>query len=369
MELKIFASPLHDPESVINCRRELIEKLRAQEGGTACFIATGGTESLFREALPSLTPPIRLIGDGYHNSFAASFEIASYLRQMGIEHTLENYPLPSESEDVAESPYSNAKVLDYLKNSRVGLIGGASDWLIASDIDRNAVTGRFGAEFIDIPISEVEAEYRKVTQGERPLLDTSFQSSISDAERMYKALKRVVEKYRLTALTLKCFDLLGSCKTTACLALAKLNDEGVVSGCEGDLPSLWTMMVCYGLNGKAPFMSNPSSSNADACTVDFAHCTVPLAMCESYRLDTHFESGIGVGVRGKLPVGRYRLYKIGGKTLEEVYCCEGTVLCNTDIAQRCRTQIRLRFDSHTDFDSFMNNRLGNHVILVPLASL
>ena len=31
-----------------------------------------------------------------------------------------------------------------------------------------------------------------------------------------------------------------------------------------------------------------------------AHCTLPLDMVSEYKLDTHFESGIGVAVRGKL---------------------------------------------------------------------
>ena len=189
--------------------------------------------------------------------------------------------------------------------------------------------------------------------------------SNSQSRDMEKALMKLVEKYRLTALTVKCFDLLDSCRTTACLALARLNDDGIVSGCEGDIPALWTMMAVYARRGKVPFMANPSSSDRERLRVDFAHCTVPTSMTESFTLPTHFESGIGVGIAGILPTGRYSVVKIGGRRLDRFYGAEGTVTANTKIVQRCRTQVSFRFDSPEDFDRFFANRLGNHIVLVP----
>lgn len=98
-KLIIFKSLLHDQESVLKVRRGLMAALENWEvkvcnpadydGGEAvCFIGTGGTEEAFRECFEKLKAPITLLSDSYHNSFAASFEIASFLEQRGIRHKL-----------------------------------------------------------------------------------------------------------------------------------------------------------------------------------------------------------------------------------------------------------------------------------------
>ena len=110
-------------------------------------------------------------------------------------------------------------------------------------------------------------------------------------------------------------------------------------------------------------MANPSSSNRKECTIDFAHCTIPLAMVHGYRLPSHFESQSGIGIAGSVPSGRYKLIKISGTALDQYYETEGDLIMNTNIPQRCRTQIRFQFPSRADFTRFMSNRLGNHIVL------
>ena len=387
MDIIIFASRLHTLGSIMGRRKEALqayfgteeihyhsfEEEFSPEGVTACFIATGGTEELFAKVWEKLPRPILLVSDGYHNSFAAAFEIASFLEQLGVPHKLVNLPLEDAQTAMAAptataatplpSPYTES-VLAELAAQRIGLIGGASSWLISSGIDREAVSARFGAKFVDIPICELEAEYQS-TPAEEVVEEASTYSreALADAERMYRALKAICARYDLTALTIKCFDLLDSCRTTSCLALARLSDEGIISGCEGDIPSLWTLIVAKAMTGRPAFMANPSSSNPAECTVDFAHCTIPISMTESHTLPSHFESGIGIGIAGIIAPGPCKLLKIGGTSLDKVYHAEGCITINTRIPERCRTQVRFRFPDRAEFDRFINNRLGNHVIL------
>lgn len=398
MNLIVFASPLHDADSVLSCRQPMFQKLRdmnfrrqyglPEDGelnifdgnGTdfpssdvVCFIGTGGSEELFREKLDRLPEDIVLLSDGYHNSLAASFEIASYLDQQGRTVRMVNIPLETtDGTDEAEIPKTasrsrfaniySTKVREYLRNSTVGLIGGASSWLIASDIELDYLTSEFGTRFVSIDTAELVDEYRKL--GQESPADREA-GRLNAAENMEKALKAIVKKYGLTALTIKCFDLLDSCGTTACLGLSRLNDEGIVCGCEGDIPALWTMMTVYAHCGKVPFMANPSSSDHKLLKVDFAHCTVPTSMTESFTLPTHFESGMGVAIAGILPTGRYSIVKIGGRKLDRLFWANGTVTANTKIAERCRTQVSFRFDNEEDFERFFANRLGNHIVMTP----
>ena len=190
---------------------------------------------------------------------------------------------------------------------------------------------------------------------------------LREAARMYVALRSICTQHSLNALTLKCFGILNSCRTTACLALALLNDEGIVAGCEGDIPALWTMLYVNYAYGQPAFMANPASSDRRECTIDFAHCTVPLKMVHGYRLPTHFESDSGIGIAGSVPSGRYRIVKISGEKLDRFYETEGDLVMNTNIPQRCRTQIRFRFSSEKEFDRFLSVSKGNHIILCKAA--
>lgn len=400
MNIILFESPLHDSGSVLSCRQGLFEKLKNNDfrkeyglpqdeelnivncndpslpsDNAVCFIATGGTEEIFRENLSRLPKNIILLSDGYHNSLAASFEIASYLDRHGISARMINIPLehPHDEDEPAiiecrsENRFADIyskNVLEYLRDSTVGLIGGPSPWLIASKADLDYLTSEFGTRFIHISISELTDEFMKMNGG--PADDASGdESRIAAAENMEKALRVLVRRYNLTALTLKCFDLLESCRTTACLALGKLNSEGIICGCEGDIPALWTMMTVYAHFGKAPFMANPSSSDRKRLSVDFAHCTIPISMTKSFTLPTHFESGIGVGIAGIVPLGNYSIIKIGGKKMDRLFWAKGKLTANTTIAERCRTQVSFRFNNEEDFDRFFANRLGNHIVLTP----
>jgi hypothetical protein len=429
LHLVIFSSALHDNNSVMGSRLELFEGLRrfaeldivypsmlatataanGQFDGststgrtltdsahekTLCFIATGGTEEIFRNYAEVLPRPVLLLSDGLHNSFAASFEIKSYLAQRGIASTLFNAPLDENPEfytELEESLFGAGAVPDTLtpseplpkfpksvvkgfEKTRIGLIGSASDWLIASGIDREAVSKTYGATFLDIPLRELEVEFTNTPDDspelrsmdarlERFLTDDRTPEQLSEAARMYLALKKICTKYNLNALTLKCFGLLNSCHTTACLALALLNDEGIVSGCEGDIPALWTMLYARYAYGEPAFMANPSSSNRREWTIDFAHCTIPLSMVHGYRLPSHFESQTGIGIAGSVPSGRYRIVKLFGERLDQYYEATGDIIMNTNIPQRCRTQIRFRFPSEAEFDRFFRVSKGNHIIL------
>ena len=429
INLVIFSSSLHDNQSVSRSRQELFEGLRSianveitypsmlatdkhfaglfdggDKGGHSlahsahekivCFIATGGTEEVFKGFVDVIPRPVLLLSDGLHNSLAASFEIKTYLSQLGIPSTLFNAPLdcnPEFFETFKEQLFGGTGIADTLEPSdplpkwprnvvkafektRIGLIGGASGWLISSDIDREAVEKTYGARFTDIPIAELEQAYAAIGPDdpqataicyrmERFLTGDRTRDDLYDAARMYLALKGLSAHYQLNALTLKCFGILGSCRTTACLALALLNDEGIVAGCEGDIPALWTMLYVKYAYGQEAFMANPSSSSHSEQTIDFAHCTIPLGMVHGYRLPTHFESNSGIGIAGSVPSGRYRLVKISGANLDQFYEAEGDLIMNTNIPQRCRTQIRFRFDSPEDYERFFRVSKGNHIIL------
>jgi L-fucose isomerase-like protein len=83
-------------------------------------------------------------------------------------------------------------------------------------------------------------------------------------------------------------------------------------------------------------------------------------MAEQVRLMTHFESGIGVPVRGMMKETEVTLFKLGAD-LSQFYVEEGKIVTNLTENNLCRTQIEVQLD---DVRYFLRSPLGNHHLIV-----
>jgi L-fucose isomerase-like protein len=270
-------------------------------------------------------------------------EILSYLRQKGIQGEI----LHGSNAYITGRIATLARVAEarqQLAGKKLGVIGRPSDWLISSGTDYGVVRERLGIELVDISMQE--------------LLD-----AIDDCA-IYEGLKKVICAHQLNGFTLRCFDLLTALKSTGCLALAKLNSEGYVAGCEGDVPAMLSMMIARSLTGVSGFQANPARINPDTGELLFAHCTIPLDMVERYELDTHFESGIGVGVRGYMKEGPVTLFKVSGD-LKRSFVAEGMLVGSTAEPDLCRTQQVIQLSDASQASYFLTNPIGNHHIVIP----
>ncbi|MBR5663211.1 MAG: fucose isomerase, partial [Bacteroidales bacterium] len=248
--------------------------------------------------------------------------------------------------------------------------GQPSDWLIASGVDYDYLREHFGIEtvFIDLrrlidgikTVSQTEAEKiaQDLVKNSRTVQEPS-NADITVAAKAYLAIKSICREECLDAMTIRCFDIVKSCNTTSCLALARLNDEGIVAGCEGDMQTLMTMLLAKKLCNEPAFMANPSILTDK--TSMFAHCTVPLSMCYKTTMRTHFESGIGVAVQGDLPLGDYTILKWGGRKLDKFFVTEAKAIKNEYSNHFCRTQIT--FDVNLK-PYLLKHPIGNHHVII-----
>lgn len=384
MKIAIYTltSELHDEQSVGAATQEFLGSLAVEyelkgsnyaDYGThsldLIYVRTGGTEGIFKRLLPELQAksgrPFYLLTSGKSNSLAASMEILSYLRQNGVKGEIihGNAELISKRISLLARAGEARKLL---KGCRLGIIGKPSDWLIASHADKEVVMQRLGISLIDIPMQEL-LDVMAVT----PIRETGEQASadavrkaLPVAEQIYDALKTIVERHQLQGFTIRCFDLLTAVQNTGCLALAKLNAEGIVAGCEGDVPAMLSMKIAQSLLGVSGFQANPASINPETGQMLFAHCTIPFNMVERYELDTHFESGIGVGIRGYMKEGPVTIFKVSGD-LSRCFTEEGELIRNQAKPDLCRTQqvVQLSHPSQTSY--FLTNPIGNHHIILP----
>jgi L-fucose isomerase-like protein len=330
------------------------------------FVKTGGTENLFKEMYKKIGAPYIILSTDNSNSLAASMEILSFLKQNGLKGEI-LHGNPDFIASRIKILYKLVKARKKLRGARFGIVGKPSDWLIASDVDYEGLRHKAGIELVDITIKELKQEIYNKHKYENnyinDLKDKKFnEKEVEDALYIYGALKFLTEKYNLSGLTLRCFDLLGDdIHNTGCLALSILNGEGIPAGCEGDIPALISMAILYYLTDNPVFMANPSKIDVEENKIIFAHCTLPINMPESYELDTHFESGIGVALRGKISLGEATVFKASGD-LETYFVSGCEIQRNLSQNNLCRSQIELLMNK--DVNYFLRESIGNHHLIV-----
>ncbi len=336
------------------------------------YVRTGGTEAIFKSLMPQLlrksSATIYLLTSGESNSLAASLEILTYLRQHGVSGEI-LHGRPSYVRERITLLEQAALSRRQLSGQRLGIIGQPSDWLIASQPDPKAMLRHLGVELIEIPMDEllqaIEATPLTAVEPSSASVSEAVSQAMPGANRIYSALKTIIGRYRLRGFTLRCFDLLTAVHNTGCMALARLNAEGIVAGCEGDVPTMLSMAIAQTLpTGVTGFQANPSAIDPETGELVFAHCTIPLNMVERYELDTHFESGIGVGIRGFMAPGPVTIFKTSAD-LSRSFVAEGTLTACGSQPNLCRTQMHIRLDDKSQTRYFLTTPIGNHHVIIP----
>lgn len=335
------------------------------------FIESGGTEEEFKTIYEKLPEPHILVATKANNSLPASLEICSFLKSVGRKFILlHGTPLEvvemAKVERLKKEAYPVSKAVKALQGRRLGVIGKPSNWLISSITDYKELKDKLGVDLVDISYDEFRDEIDHAKEVVDPVVFKSYLNekvsleTLEGALKIYSALRSIIVKHHLNGVTVRCFDLLGIYHNTSCLALAMLNKDGYTATCEGDVPAMITMELVRNVFHTSSFQVNPSYINVKERYAYFAHCTLPLDMCLSYKFDTHFESGIGLGIAGRLNLGKVTLVKVN-KNFSKIQVLEGKITANLGRNDLCRTQVKVQFDE--DISSLLADPLGNHIIL------
>ena len=361
-------------------KAKYLAKLNAQNdfiynasGRDIFFIETGGTEEEFKSIFSKYKEPYLLLATDANNSLPASLEIATFLRKNNKKFKL-HHGTPEEvreqlkSYDFSKNIEENKGILKFnnLQGMRLGVVGKPSNWLIASDVNYQEVKAKFGVELIDISSEEFLSQIKESKPKLDPIIFEPFlnekvdKKTLDGALQIYAALRDLIIKHNLNGLTVRCFDLLTSVNNTSCLALAMLNKDGYIATCEGDIPAMLSMAIVRKVFHQSSFQVNPSYLNLKERYGYFAHCTLPLDMCLNYEFDTHFESGIGLGIKGRLNLGKVTIFKMN-VNLKDFEVFEGQIVENLHKNNLCRTQIKVQFNE--PIDEMFSSPNGNHLII------
>ena len=344
------------------------------------IISTGGVENIFLDLLKRnlVGTNVTLIADGRFNSLAASMEILTYLNNNNIKAVIAYGSNEEISARLKEHPHVDfvnehcGSAALSLSGDKIAVFGEPSDWLIASNVDRDFLKRKFNIDFVDVPLDTLFRRFSLIDDNMVEFLAADFQAVTSrgetterdllDSLKIYLAINQICQENNCTCATVRCFSIIEKLKATGCLALALLNDEGIDAACEGDLQSLLSMILVRRITGMPSFMANPSAMSKDNHTTTFAHCTVPTTMCRRYGFRSHFESQCGLAVAGEFsPSEVYTIFKWGGEKLDRFFVEEAVSVVAPSNENLCRSQLTLNFYNP---EYMLNNPIGNHHIIL-----
>ncbi|UCF09600.1 MAG: hypothetical protein JSW65_05945 [Candidatus Bipolaricaulota bacterium] len=350
----------------------LAEVDQPTEGGvTAVLVMTGDVEREVLKLVSRLPAPTLLVAHAEFDSLPAALEALARVRQDGGDGRI----LFGTPEQIALELGREARIADSwqrLRFSRVGVIGEGGAGPVASDVDRAFLKGRLGIEIIQIPKEELlrraEAAVPKRSDVSRFLERARGKSDASGeaVERgvaIYEALRSLVDEHRLAACSLRCTDLGAEPGATGCYALSRLNDEEIPTSCEGDMQSLFSLVIARLLGGGAAFMGNIASVDTERNEVLVAHSSCPLSIAREYAVGTHDECRDGIGIQAFLAAGPCTLFRLGGERLDHLFLREGVVGDARPRDDRCRTEILVV--STSPLGDLLVAPLGNHHVVLP----
>ncbi|MHA2133863.1 MAG: hypothetical protein ACXAEN_09380 [Candidatus Thorarchaeota archaeon] len=338
------------------------------------FIGTGGIENKVVEFVQAakMEPPVLLLSHEGINSLPAAMEVRTGLQQQGFDARIIHAHFDNLMEELREWVFF-ASLEDRIREAQFGIIGEPSFWLVGSGIDAVAIKDTWGFEIQQFPLTdvidrmgeEVSSEYKPVM---KDLIDSADsvdrpQEEVERAAVFSQTLREYVTEKKLSTVTVECFKLFGERNVSGCHALSHLNDlEGITAGCEGDIPSTFTMMLAEIMTGRPAFMANVADVDPQDNSAIFAHCTTATSLIENYEVTTHYETGKSIAIRGRFKLQPVTVLKVSGSSLNEYWISRGDIIENTTRENACRTQIRVRLDEPVSY--FLNSSLANHHVVV-----
>ena len=175
--------------------------------------------------------------------------------------------LPEDAPKELEPLFRSLHCLRQLRNVRLGLVGYRVPGFYTSNCDEMEMRRRLGVELHHITLAEVYDAAGKTDEAARKeLVEAGCAGACSvevdpeefdKAAALYLALKDLAAKYNLDALAVKCWpEFPDSYGVAACWALSRLNVDGLMTSCEGDVYGVVTMLMENFLTGRTPMFAD-----------------------------------------------------------------------------------------------------------------
>lgn len=265
-----------------------------------------------------------------------------------------------------------------IQKTRALLIGSrfGSPYVVTSSPDFAVARRSLGVEILCCTTSKYLRIYGAVKEDQASSLakewmgqaeqvrEPSFQD-LQKSARFYLTMRSALEECDAGAVAINCLPFTEEIQGTPCLALVRLNDEGIPAACEGDLTALMTMIFLERLAKRPAFMGNIIHTHPDQNIIALNHCVFPFRMRgyeeprKPYIIRDYHGRGMGACAAYEPEMGITVTIARFDTRFEELVFTTGQLVGHGE--DYCRTNLRVKIP---DVRAFIRQVRGNHHILV-----
>ena len=182
---------------------------------------------------------------------------------------------------------------------------------------------------------------------------------------LYQVFEDLLNEAGADAITInECMTtIIPMARTTACLPLSLLNDEGKIAVCEGDLVSLPAFSLLHEISNRPVFLNDPTFPHNGVVTV--AHCTSPTMLNgkdrERTNLVTHYESDFGAAPKVEFEKGQ-EVTVLDADFGEKIWVGFKGKVVESTAYPTCRSQMDIEIEG--DWKKLLSEMRGFHWVLV-----
>ncbi len=319
------------------------------------------------------------------NSFCGSNMAAHVLKKLGLKYYFA-WGKADEAAEKVESVLKVFKAVKGLKNTKLGLIGGRVPGFYTSNFDEMKLRAFAGTTVEVLDLAEVFNEAKKLSpeasaEGLAALKKNSCGTcAVSDEElklagNLYQAFLKIADKYKFDGLAIRCWpefsDIYG---IAPCAVIGMLNNAGIPSSCEGDIPGAFAMQIQKQfLPDSIPVFMDLISFDYKENTAVVWHCgAAPASLCRKFdetvlRKHGRVDGGDKKGVTNDFSLKAGRVTLIQFNETKEGYrmlIAAGNAL-DTDKFIR-GNPLNIRFDGSVEklIGTIINEGLEHHYSIV-----
>ena len=296
------------------------------------------------------------------------YEIVSprFLRQHTDESVIPHIKDEDVVTDKIEELEWRLRSLCGLKNtvgSKILTIGGAGAWAQPAGVVPELVKKVWKFEYHDVNydalgklLNEAMADEKAMARAKKRAeahlkipgtkLETTMEFFVNNfvLDDVFRLLMKEIDT-RLMTINSCMGAIMSKAKTSACMTLCTLNDDGYMAFCESDFVVIPSGVLLGNICGKPVFLNDPTYPNDSIITL--AHCTGPRKMdgknYDPVRIVTHFESDYGAAPHVEVPIGTITTNIAPDFKSERWVGLKGTI-CDVPFRQICRTQFDIRYE-------------------------
>ncbi len=292
---------------------------------------------------------IRAIPGIRSGSIVGSMQLNCVLADIEYPHRLFYGDISDQKTLIKTEVFARAcGIQNKLKGARMAVIGRRTEGMTPTAVDEVEVLRLFGTRLLNYGLDELQEMAAKIPQADAEAAWASISSGAAKVmsrtehgiatARNYLVVKNMVRDLGLSAVTIGSYP---QCQGTMCVPIAWLNQEGVPTGCEGDVNSSICMLILSMLSGEPIHFGEMLELDPGHNALVTSHCgcgSPGLADKNGYNLQPVRLANNGVCIRYAAkpgPVtyvnlvgrrGNYRLCSIEGEAVPTGMVFEGNPL-------------------------------------------